>query len=463
MKRAALLGIAIAAALLAPSAQAAMIEPNVLTDDLTNNGNCTLREAVEAATTNAAVDACPKGQKRKKDQIPLGVGDYTLASGDMFEDENAEADLDVRGGGPVSFVGRGLAKTSILAPSNDRALHVIADSANGSTRVSLSRLTMEGGGGALWGGVVRDEAATGSKLTLDRVRIRNGEIQFGGGIYTNASLRVKRSIFEDNSAKVSSTGFPGVHAVGGAVYLAPGASANITDTTFSENSAITNDSTARGGAIATFSGGPVVIRRSSFLGNAAYSSSSNIPSIREGGAIYEGTAGGVRVINSTFVENVAAGSGANARGGAYYGGGASDAELVNSTFLDNDAPNGSAMALEAGALTLTNSVIDPHFGGATVCAVLGGSLASGGYNVTSTVTCPLDGPGDKRADPHLANAPEDNGGPTKTVRLERPSPAIDHIPLRRCKPAKGEDQRRYKRPAGKRCDSGAYERGAKKH
>jgi CSLREA domain-containing protein len=462
MKKAAL-GVAFAAALLAPSAQAATIKPNVLTDDLTNNGDCTLREAVEAATTNAAVDACPKGQKRKKDRIPLAVGDYALASGDMFEDENAVADLDIRGGGPVSFVGRGLAKTSIVAPSNDRALHLIANSANGSTRVGLSRLTMEGGGGALWGGVVRDEAGTGSKLTLDRIRIRNGEIQFGGGVYTNGSLRVKRSILEDNSAKVSTTGFPAVQAVGGAVYLASGASANITDTTFSENSAITNDSTARGGAIAALSGGPVVIRRSSFLGNAAYSSSSNIPSIREGGAIYYGAGGGVRVINSTFVANVAAGSGANARGGAYYGGGPGSGELLDSTFLDNNAPNGSTMALETGALTLTNSVIDPPAGGATVCAVLGGSFASGGYNVTWTVTCPLDGPGDKYADPALANAPEDNGGPTETVRLKKASPAIDHIPLRRCKPAKGEDQRRYKRPAGERCDSGAYERGAKKH
>ena len=40
---------------------------------------------------------------------------------------------------------------------------------------------------------------------------------------------------------------------------------------------------------------------------------------------------------------------------------------------------------------------------------------------------------------------------------------MDLIPKSACKPAKREDQRGYKRPAGKgkRCDAGAYERKAK--
>ena len=37
------------------------IAPDVFVDDFTPNGNCTLREAIEAANTDAAVDKCPAG------------------------------------------------------------------------------------------------------------------------------------------------------------------------------------------------------------------------------------------------------------------------------------------------------------------------------------------------------------------------------------------------------------------
>ena len=50
-----------AALLAAPLAQAATITPNTFADDNTNNGNCTLREAIIAANTDAADDACTAG------------------------------------------------------------------------------------------------------------------------------------------------------------------------------------------------------------------------------------------------------------------------------------------------------------------------------------------------------------------------------------------------------------------
>ena len=40
-------------------ATAAVISPTVFTDDLTNNGNCTIREAIRAANLDTAVDQCP--------------------------------------------------------------------------------------------------------------------------------------------------------------------------------------------------------------------------------------------------------------------------------------------------------------------------------------------------------------------------------------------------------------------
>ena len=44
--------------------------------------------------------------------------------------------------------------------------------------------------------------------------------------------------------------------------------------------------------------------------------------------------------------------------------------------------------------------------------------------------------------------------------IEKTSPARNLIPKRRCKVAEGEDQRAFERPEGRKCDAGAFERGA---
>src|ERR1043165_2806342 len=48
---------------------------NTTADDAVNNGNCTLREAIMAANTNAAVDACPAGVAGLDTiQFDIGIG-----------------------------------------------------------------------------------------------------------------------------------------------------------------------------------------------------------------------------------------------------------------------------------------------------------------------------------------------------------------------------------------------------
>ena len=64
-------------------------------DDFTGNGNCTLREALAAAVTDAAVDACPAGSAVGSDTIVLGAGIYLLPLGVL--DASGCADLTVRG------------------------------------------------------------------------------------------------------------------------------------------------------------------------------------------------------------------------------------------------------------------------------------------------------------------------------------------------------------------------------
>ena len=49
-------------------------------DDHTTNGNCTLREAIQAANTDHAVDACPAGSHTQPDLVTLPNGHYTIGS-----------------------------------------------------------------------------------------------------------------------------------------------------------------------------------------------------------------------------------------------------------------------------------------------------------------------------------------------------------------------------------------------
>jgi CSLREA domain-containing protein len=453
-------GLVAALAIFVPAASAATIEPNVTADGLGLNGNCTLREAIQAANTNTAVDACHKGGNNKLDTVLLKQGEYTLTlAGD--EDLNAGGDLDVLAGGPLQIRGRGMGKTTIDPPASGRAV----DAGDvGNTRLTLKRLTVEGGDAGLRGGAIRTDDTGNVVLVLERVRVRDGEAQFGGGLgLVGGKLRVSRSIFVGNRTIVGTTGLPAVHAIGGAMNLLFDVEFRIVDTTFEDNDAVANDSTASGGAIALVgSGERGVIRRSLFTGNDAYSSTANAAATRRGGALFMESSGaeqGLRIVNSTFFGNRAIGAGSAARGGAVFGLNGT-AQIANSTFLANQATNGSALYVDGASLKLSRSVLE---GAGPLCGLGAGSWASKGYNVATPAPfgCDFDGPKDKLADPLLAAAPAANGGATKTVRLGKGSPAVNRIPQRKCKPAEGVDQRRFKRPAGKRCDSGAYERGAK--
>jgi CSLREA domain-containing protein/MYXO-CTERM domain-containing protein len=87
------------------SALATTFTVTTLSDDFTTNGNCTLREAIEAANTDTAVDACtPAGDGA--DVIQLQAGTYLLEddlTGSFFLDEegvtptlfNRTTDLDI--------------------------------------------------------------------------------------------------------------------------------------------------------------------------------------------------------------------------------------------------------------------------------------------------------------------------------------------------------------------------------
>ncbi|HEY1737593.1 MAG TPA: CSLREA domain-containing protein, partial [Acidimicrobiia bacterium] len=54
---------------------------NTTVDDTATDGNCSLREALQAANTDTAVDACPAGNG--SDEIELSGARYTLTHGPL--------------------------------------------------------------------------------------------------------------------------------------------------------------------------------------------------------------------------------------------------------------------------------------------------------------------------------------------------------------------------------------------
>ncbi len=102
-----------------PQAVQTTITVNTFVDDFTpSNGTCSLREAVQAANTDLAVDACPAGSA--SDTIQLAAGNYQLSL--TGSDSPQTGDLDLNG--TIQITGVTSATSIIDANGIDRALDV---------------------------------------------------------------------------------------------------------------------------------------------------------------------------------------------------------------------------------------------------------------------------------------------------------------------------------------------------
>ena len=203
-------------------AYAATISVGSTADDATTNGNCTLREAIIAANTDAARDACPAGSGA--DTITVPAGTYTLTIPEVTPNAPRDAtvgDLDITG--PTTINGAGVRTTSVdggSAPFNDRIFENFATT-------TISGLTVTGGHpriGDARGGGLRNNANT---LTLDKIAVMaNTAVYHAGILGQGGTLNVTNSTVSGNSA--FETG-------GGIVQFA--GTANITNSTISGNEA----------------------------------------------------------------------------------------------------------------------------------------------------------------------------------------------------------------------------------
>ena len=90
--------LALLAASRGAAVQAAGIAVNTTTDELNSDGDCSLREAIEAANTDLAVDACAAGSGA--DTITVPAGTYGLTDGALQPD----TDMTINGAGAASTI-----------------------------------------------------------------------------------------------------------------------------------------------------------------------------------------------------------------------------------------------------------------------------------------------------------------------------------------------------------------------
>ncbi len=466
--------------MLASSASAATIKVSGTLTSISEDGECSLREAFISANKNVSRDACKKGE-RSRDTIKLkGVEFFVTGSTD--EDESVTGDLDYTGGGPLEIRGKGMDETFINATiADDRALH-----ATGNARsLKLRDLTIRNGEapepvppGTSRGGNLLVESGS---LSLNRVLIDDGTAEAGGGVYFSSveeprrGITINRSVFQDNTA---------IDGGGLQLNAFEPAKARIRRTTFVSNTAV-GESLVEGGAINSNSD-RLEVSDSTFLGNRAEATDDS-GGVALGGAIsIGGSYEKARIQGSMFQENAATQAEGTARGGAIYSGGLKT-NVVNSTLYDNSSDGtgggihgrstvshvtfllnsageeGDHVSASGFPVTLRNSILP---GAAIAVDVCGDTpdAVSKGYNVFSydDPDCgTLDSDITDGGNAGLRSGPAENGGPTETIGITSTSVAKDLIPKRECKSAKGVDQRGYKRPRGPRCDAGAYEEGSR--
>lgn len=161
----------------------AVITVTITMDDLKDNGNCTLREAIQAANTDTAVDDCPAGDG--EDLIVLAAGVYVLNIEGRSEDNNATGDLDIRSSLVIS--GAGAEETALDANQIDRVLHVHADG-----NVEMLNLSIRNG-----------LPATGADTGCGDTGESACPGEDGGGIFNAGTLIVRNAVIAESSAGTS--------------------------------------------------------------------------------------------------------------------------------------------------------------------------------------------------------------------------------------------------------------------
>ena len=446
---------------------AATITATEIRDELLQDGDCALREAIQSINTGVQFDQCGPGVHGQA--LPAGpyvinllVNDYTLSLAGTGEDANSTGDLDVNVS--VTIQGVSAAQTSINGGAIDRILDIDPTNSANIT-VTLANVTVENGLApvATDGGGIRNQ---GDALYVRNSIINDNTIQLGNG-----------------AGEIGSGG--GIANIGGIVHIV--------------NSSLTNNRLVNGGGggIYNYLGGTVTISNSTISGNRASIASG----FASGGGISNSSNSAMDIVNSLITDNEADG----------FGGGlinfTATMNIANSTVTGNRADSSGGGIRNTSALSMTHVTITSNIAdfngddtgdGGGVDARLGetvlkavivvdnkdnsppsgsvvpdgrGNFISAGYNIigdVTEITGIINGVNNDRIgiDPLLGPL---TGSPGH-FPLQPTSLAIDFIPATACTFISSgppllitngapvtTSQNSVARPSNKGCDVGAYE------
>lgn len=407
------------------------ITVTTLTDEVSTNGNCSLREAIQAVNSDAAVDACSADSNTSTIILPAGT--YYLTGGSLIINSD------------ISIIGSGAASTIIDGNESDRVLYVGSGNAQVvGTTITHGRLDVADKGAGLF--VSFGSAVTVTGCVVSSNSIVSAANAYGGGIFNAGTLILNNTIVRDNTIN-------GDLAYGGGIFNNPGGYIDVINSTVTGNTAMARST--NGGGI--FNSSNLTVANSTISYNSASGSAGF------GGGVFN--VGIATLTNSTLNNNTASIDG----GGIYSQGG--QIAAINDTITANGAGRGGGLFHFNGLFTLINTTVSSNVPGGGIhndingpvilrnaivayneSNCMGAAVISSGHNLESGNSCGFNGLGDLNSIDPLLGSLQDNGGMTLTLALLSGSPAIDMGDNVDCPTA---DQRGFGRDAS--CDIGAYE------
>lgn len=442
------------------------ITVTIITDELQQDGDCSLREAVQSVNTGQQFDLCGPGTHT--DSLPSGpylislnTGDYSLSRTGSGENANSTGDLDLLAS--VTIQGVSATLTRINGSALDRVLDIDPTDAATIT-VTLANLTIEnglapGGTNETDGGGIRNQDDT---LHVRDSIINDNTIQLGaavgggGGIAnTGGTVHITNTVISNNRL---------VNGSGGGIYNNLSGTVTISGSTISGNRASVATGFSSGGGISN-TNSSMDIMNSAISNNEAdgfgggisnFSSAMNIANSTITGNRTEGSGGGIRNSGALSMTHVTiAGNTADFDGNGNGSGGGIFSQITNpvlkAVIMTNNADNSPA----GGSITPDGS----------------GSFSSAGYNMIgdlSGMTGITDSVNNDRVgvNPLLGAL---TGSPAY-FPLQVTSPAIDQIPAADCTFISSSGsllfnngdpvtfaQNANSRPSNRQCDIGAFE------
>ena len=372
----------VSAEILEPRTLPTVITVTSLADTIANDGQVTLREAIQAANTDTAVDGVTGSGTDTIQFAPSltasGPATITLSGTQLV----ITSDLTIEGPG---------ADRLTLDGNHQSRLFLVDDVANTRMNVAIRGLTLANGtANGSGGGAIRNSET----LTVARSIIRDCSSGYGGGIWSDrGDLTVLQSSISGNHA----------NAIGGGIRASLGGTLTIIQSTISGNTM-----PIFGGGIAV-EDTTTLIQQSTVVDNSA----SDL-----GGGICISNAL-VTISQSTIANNFVT---ATNGGGGVYVGGNQPLTLTNTIVIGNMIGSGQSNDLR-------NNLDSPQPVNAT-SNIVGSPNSAGGITngVNGNIIGASDGSGGRTllaASSVLSTTLTDNGGPMKTLALVSGSPAIN--------------------------------------